>query len=82
MKKKQYLPRQLFIEIKDNGKGFDAQTVTARNKEKSMGGILSMYKRARILEAEFKIESSLGKGTNISLIVPIINTDHGERQIN
>lgn len=49
------------VQISDDGKGFEESTITPGN------GLYNMRKRAEELGASLKIESSLGKGTQILL---------------
>src|SRR5665811_1226877 len=49
------------LSIHDNGKGFDADTVTSGN------GIYNMRQRAKKMNAEFHIESEENKGTTVTL---------------
>jgi two-component system, NarL family, sensor kinase len=63
----------LHVLVRDDGRGFDISTVTSENK--NLGGIQSMRKRAKLLEAILKIESNSAKGTSMSLTVPILKTD-------
>lgn len=51
----------LFLQIEDNGIGFDVE------KAKNGLGIKSMFSRATILDAQMKIDSSVGKGTVVAL---------------
>lgn len=60
----QYLPESLSIQLKDNGKGFDAGVV-----EKS-SGLLNMENRAALLGAEFLLASQAEKGTTLNLLYP------------
>ena len=53
---------KLFVEIFDDGKGFDS------NKKKKGIGIKNMIERAKDMEANFEIKSKPSKGTKISLI--------------
>ncbi|MBD2158896.1 AAA family ATPase [Leptolyngbya sp. FACHB-16] len=50
-----------FLRIRDNGRGFEANTITLRQGF----GLLSMTERAEHIGAQFSIESQLGKGTEI-----------------
>jgi two-component system sensor histidine kinase UhpB len=58
--------RYLRLEIKDDGKGFNETEIRSGN------GLANMRGRASSMKAGIRIESSLGKGTSISLDVPII----------
>ena len=53
----------LKIEISDDGKGFDLNETNPGN------GIYNMKKRAEECHTELVVNSSAGKGTNISFIV-------------
>jgi len=55
-----YLPESVFLEVSDNGKGFDPGKV-ASNKY----GLYIMQERANSLNGELKIKSVLQKGTKI-----------------
>ncbi|MEW4924382.1 7TM diverse intracellular signaling domain-containing protein [Algibacter sp. 2305UL17-15] len=51
----------IFVEIKDDGKGFDLQTIESGN------GLNNMKKRAKDIGAVLEIESELHKGTSVKL---------------
>ncbi|WP_299257294.1 sensor histidine kinase [uncultured Aquimarina sp.] len=57
----------LNIIVEDNGKGFDAKILP----EKDGMGLKSIEKRIEYLEGTFEIDSTLGKGTNIIINIPI-----------
>lgn len=54
---------EIRISVADDGEGFDAESV------KENTGILSMMKRAQKISGKFKLDSSAGKGTIVSLSV-------------
>gem|GEM_PF-3705272 len=56
---------QLNLIIKDNGKGFDIQNANDGN------GLTNMKRRAEEINADFKINSVIGKGTDINLTCSI-----------
>ncbi len=61
----------LFLEIEDDGKGFDMEKVT-RLADKGMGlGLLGMEERISLLQGTLSIESEPGFGTRITLEVPL-----------
>jgi signal transduction histidine kinase len=63
-----YRPTELELAIADNGTGFIAET-----KINSMGehqGISNMQERARMIGGSLDIDSELGRGTTVRLIVP------------
>jgi len=51
----------LKIEIKDDGKGFDAENVDLGN------GLLNMKKRMEEIDGKFSINSEIGKGTSVNV---------------
>ncbi|MFD2565307.1 sensor histidine kinase [Aquimarina rubra] len=57
----------LNIIVEDNGKGFDAKILP----EKDGMGLKSIEKRIEHMEGTFEIDSTIGKGTNIIINVPI-----------
>ena len=62
--------------LRDNGKGFDV------SGESDGHGLMSMKERARGLSGDFNIISQSGKGTNITLKVPLernLNGDDSKR---
>ncbi|MGE3270211.1 MAG: GAF domain-containing protein [Chloroflexota bacterium] len=58
---------RLVVEVADNGVGFD---VTAGSTEEHHG-LRNMANRARMLDARLQIDSAPGRGTRITLSVPI-----------
>jgi signal transduction histidine kinase len=54
------------MNIRDNGKGFDPSALAEGN------GLLSMRNRAQQMKGKLKIESSPGKGSELSLTVPVL----------
>ncbi|MGY3792843.1 sensor histidine kinase [Aquimarina sp. 433] len=57
----------LNIIVEDNGKGFNAKVLP----EKDGMGLKSIEKRIEHLEGTFEIDSTVGKGTNIIINIPI-----------
>ncbi len=57
----------LNIIVEDNGKGFDAKLLP----DKEGMGLKSIEKRIEHLEGTFEIDSTIGKGTNILINIPI-----------
>ncbi|PIB35370.1 hypothetical protein BFP72_08165 [Reichenbachiella sp. 5M10] len=63
---------QLHIEIKDNGKGFDMQKLENIGHFGASGhGIFNMKERAAYINAKFEIDTKIGKGTNVIIILPL-----------
>lgn len=61
------IPIGLELKVSDNGKGFD---VSYKGERKSLG-LLGMRERAVSINAEVVMESEIGKGTTITLKIPI-----------
>ncbi|TSE09096.1 sensor histidine kinase [Aquimarina algiphila] len=57
----------LNIIIEDNGKGFDTKVIS----QKDGMGLRTIEKRIEHLEGTFEIDSTIGKGTNIIINIPI-----------
>lgn len=55
------------IVVQDDGPGFDVQAVM---QSRRYGGLVSMRRRAEILEGTFEVTSDLGQGTKVSFKVP------------
>ena len=56
------------VQIEDDGVGMDVNTL--RTKREQSWGILGMRERAQLLDGVFKIESSPGKGVQVSVSIP------------
>jgi signal transduction histidine kinase len=59
--------QQLHIEIRDDGQGFDLQTV-----QKGMG-LNNLQERAQAMHGTLNIQSTVGKGTTIHAIIPLLD---------
>jgi two-component system, NarL family, sensor histidine kinase UhpB len=56
---------KLKMSIKDNGRGFDEQTIKAGN------GLRNLRERAKEINATLHVQSAIGKGTEVELTIPI-----------
>jgi len=65
---------QLSLTIGDNGKGFQLKDIFA-NSNREGYGILGMKERVELLEGQFDIQSEIGKGTEIKIVIPIHSID-------
>jgi len=61
-------PNEIIYTFEDNGKGFDKMITNAGKKGI---GIKSMYNRAKAMSGECDVESSIGEGTTITIVIPI-----------
>lgn len=57
----------ILLEVRDNGVGFDPQNVDSYNGN----GLVSMNKRAALLGGHVSLESTMGEGTKVYVVVPI-----------
>jgi signal transduction histidine kinase len=62
------------VQIADNGVGFDTGAVDANYDQRGSLGMVNMRERAALLDASLRIESAEGKGTTITILVPIKST--------
>jgi signal transduction histidine kinase len=58
---------RVYTSISDNGKGFP----TVNNGTHSGNGLVNMHERARLLDGKINIQSGPGKGTQITLEIPL-----------
>ena len=66
---------ELVVSITDNGTGFEpAATATARARETSFG-LLGMHDRAALLHGTLDVDSAPGRGTTVTLYVPLLPRD-------
>ncbi len=63
--------------VQDNGKGFDVQDVNADYSSRGSLGMINMRERADRIDGSLKLESAPGKGTTVTLVVPL--EKHGRR---
>lgn len=68
--KAQITPSRLTIIMQDDGIGFDSSDGKLTDSE-SGRGLLNMEQRAKLLGAQLNIQSTLGKGTEIQLKMPL-----------
>jgi len=61
---------KLELEVRDNGKGFKPENIVLAGHY----GVLGMRERARLMNGVLVIESQVGQGTHINLIIPL-NTE-------
>jgi signal transduction histidine kinase len=59
------------VVVKDDGEGFDLAEVERSYDKRGKLGLLNMQERAEMIEGRLSIESALGKGTTITLNVPL-----------
>jgi signal transduction histidine kinase len=63
---------KLIATVRDDGKGFDPDTVRAEYESRGSWGMLSMSERATLIDATVSIASKPDKGTVVTLTAPRI----------
>jgi signal transduction histidine kinase len=61
----------LLVEIDDNGRGFDVAAVSDNYEMRGSLGMVNLQERAELLNGLLRINSAKGRGTKISLWVPL-----------
>jgi signal transduction histidine kinase len=70
----------LFVaRIKDDGAGFDVQSVNANYSSRGSLGMVNMQERAERIDGSLKVDSAPGRGTTITLVVPL--DKHGNPEL-
>jgi len=59
------------LEIEDNGVGFDPQAVDSGYENRGSMGMVNMRERTELLNGHLRVDSKLGQGTRISIIIPL-----------
>ncbi|MEQ1606561.1 MAG: two-component regulator propeller domain-containing protein [Pyrinomonadaceae bacterium] len=65
------IENRVLVEIKDNGKGFDPQSLPT---EKRSFGLTGLRERAQLLGGELVIDSQIGVGTKVSVTFRVTGT--------
>lgn len=64
-------PGDLVIAVRDDGTGFDVARAQQEYDRRGNLGLLNMQERAEMLGARYAIHSARGRGTLVSLVVPL-----------
>jgi len=71
----------LILSVKDDGRGFDVAAVDAAYAQRGSLGLLNMKERAEICGGKLNIDSTMGGGTLVSLVLPLNPPDRPKRFI-
>ncbi|MBC7249017.1 MAG: GAF domain-containing sensor histidine kinase [Anaerolineae bacterium] len=63
--------KDLVLGIRDDGRGFDVESVQRTYARRGSMGLLNMQERAELVGGQLTIESAPGQGTLVSLIAPL-----------
>jgi len=59
------------LAVEDNGVGFDQEHAGADAEDRYGVGMLSMRERTAALGGTFRVESAVGRGTRIHVVIPL-----------
>jgi signal transduction histidine kinase len=62
---------QLVIHIKDQGVGFEVQSVQERQSQNGNVGLVSIKERLSLLGGHMQIDSQVGQGTEVTVVIPL-----------
>lgn len=68
---------ELEVSVRDQGPGFDVAQVEASYGQRGSLGLLNMRERAEMVNGHLSIQSEIGKGTTVTLIVPLRELEVG-----
>lgn len=66
-----YQPGVALLEVEDDGIGFDVSQVNKAYDKRSSLGLVNLRERAELVNGLLDIQSTLGKGTRISVYIPL-----------
>ena len=75
-----YSKGSLFLEIQDNGEGFDIETGRALAAERGSYGLSNMSERVNFIKGTLNIKSKKGHGTRVIIKAPIGGEANGQDQ--
>jgi two-component system, NarL family, sensor histidine kinase DegS len=66
-----YQANMVKIAVNDNGIGFSVEQIEAKTKESTHFGLIGMRERVELLDGRMEIESEKGRGTKVTIHIPI-----------
>lgn len=63
--------QMIFLEIADNGRGFDVNGVLNSYEKRGSLGMINLRERAEMINAALRVQSAPGKGTRVQVIIPL-----------
>jgi signal transduction histidine kinase len=64
----------LIAQVEDRGPGFDVNRTKTGYSQRASLGMVNMEERARMIDGRLDIDSAPGRGTTVSLAVPLVRT--------
>ncbi len=68
---KDYDQDLVMLEVQDDGVGFDKSGVESSSEQRGSLGLRNMSERTEMMSGIFRIESAVGKGTIIRVVIPL-----------
>jgi signal transduction histidine kinase len=62
-----FKPEDILLEVVDNGQGFEVPRSPAEFAPSGHYGLLGLFERAELIEADLRIESKIGQGTRVAV---------------
>jgi len=66
-----YQTNMVKITVNDNGVGFSLEQIEAKTKDSTHFGLIGMRERVELLDGRMEIESEKGRGTKVTIHIPI-----------
>jgi signal transduction histidine kinase len=71
------LKDRLLVEVKDNGVGFDVDSIKATYDQRTSLGLLNLDERANLVGGHCTLDSTRGKGTTVRVEIPYVRPTEG-----
>ena len=68
---KDYDKDLVMLEVQDDGVGFDKSNVESSYEQRGSLGLKNMNERAEMVNGIFRLDSAIGKGTTIRVLIPM-----------
>jgi len=68
---KHYDKDLVMLEVQDDGVGFDKSNVESSYEQRGSLGLKNMNERAEMVNGIFRLDSAIGKGTIIRVLIPM-----------
>lgn len=75
------IDNRLKLYVFDDGKGFDVENLKVKSEDINSGfGLFSMRERIELLDGQFEINSTKGKGTRLVITIPLVQEEEGPNE--
>jgi len=69
--KLEFTEDEIFLQVADNGQGFDESQLQRGERKSSAFGLLGMRERATAVGGQLQVDSQAGEGAKIAVVVPL-----------